>query len=107
MTWIMMGYVLNRILVIDQDIELLVGFWDLGDLDPGHESLCPNGSLRIFKYGKVWKSCADLHMVTCVTAGRLCSNARVIKSRLFLAVYVKTSKFMLLLFSALNRCSLC
>ncbi|KAM7540108.1 hypothetical protein Aperf_G00000032493 [Anoplocephala perfoliata] len=58
----------------DGDIELLIGYWDLGDLDPGHESVCPNGSLIIFKYDKVWKSCADLHMVTCVTAGRLCSN---------------------------------
>nr|CDS27934.1 integrin alpha FG GAP repeat containing protein [Hymenolepis microstoma] len=56
----------------DGDIEFLLGHWDLGDLDPDHESVCPKGSLLIFKYGKVWKSYRDLNMVTCVTAGRLC-----------------------------------
>uniref|UniRef100_A0A0R3S8X0 Integrin-alpha FG-GAP repeat-containing protein 2 n=1 Tax=Hymenolepis diminuta TaxID=6216 RepID=A0A0R3S8X0_HYMDI len=56
----------------DGDVELLVGHWDLGELDPGHEPICPNGSLLIFKYGKMWKSYRDLNMVTCVTAGLLC-----------------------------------
>eukprot|EP00108_Taenia_solium_P005255 TsM_000201300 transcript=TsM_000201300 gene=TsM_000201300 len=60
----------------DGDIELIIGHWDLGDLDPSVDSICPNGSLLILKYGRVWKSFCDLHMVTCVTAGRLCSKEK-------------------------------
>nr|CDS16289.1 integrin alpha FG GAP repeat containing protein [Echinococcus granulosus] len=60
----------------DGDIELIIGHWDLGDLDPSVDSICPNGSLLILKYGRIWKSCRDLNMVTCVTAGRLCSKEK-------------------------------
>uniref|UniRef100_A0A0R3X3N9 Integrin-alpha FG-GAP repeat-containing protein 2 n=1 Tax=Hydatigena taeniaeformis TaxID=6205 RepID=A0A0R3X3N9_HYDTA len=60
----------------DGDTELVLGHWDFGDLDPISDSVSPNGSLLILKYGKVWKVYRDLHMVTCVTAGRLCSKEK-------------------------------
>ncbi len=61
-----------------QDVELLIGHWDLGDLEECAEPVCPHGSLTIFKYGRIWRSCHELQMVTCVTAGRLCHHEKVI-----------------------------
>lgn len=72
------------LVTIFKDVELLVGHWDLGELDPGHEPICPKGSLLIFKYGKVWKSYRDLNMVTCVTAGLLCFSDKVTSYIIFI-----------------------
>uniref|UniRef100_A0A0V0J230 Integrin-alpha FG-GAP repeat-containing protein 2 n=3 Tax=Schistocephalus solidus TaxID=70667 RepID=A0A0V0J230_SCHSO len=55
----------------DGDLELVIGNWDTGDLA---DTAPTNGTLLVLKYGKVWLKCCNLNMVTCVSAGRLCSR---------------------------------
>ncbi|VDN37536.1 unnamed protein product [Dibothriocephalus latus] len=50
---------------------MVIGNWDTGDLA---DTTPTNGTVLVLKYGKVWLKCCNLNMVTCVSAGRLCSR---------------------------------